>query len=248
MRMEELFFYVCVGFLAQIVDGTLGMGYGISASSLLLSWGLPPAIVSATVHTSEVFTTGVSGISHHYFGNIDRRLFWSLVIPGVAGAVAGAYILANLPGERLKPIIAIYLLAMGAFIIIRVFRKKKPPTTVSKHLTFLGFFGAFIDAIGGGGWGPVVASTLIARGNHVRLAVGSVNAAEFFVTTAASLTFAATIGLRHWPVIAGLAAGGAIAAPIGAYACRKIPYHPFMFAVGTLVIFLGAYTLLKAFM
>ena len=247
--MEEMFYYICVGFLAQVIDGSLGMGYGISASSLLLSWGLSPAIVSATVHASEVFTTGVSSISHHYFGNVNRRLFWSLVVPGVFGAVVGSYVLVNLPGERLEPVIAIYLLLMGVFIIIRVFRKKNPPpTTAGKHLTSLGFLGAFIDAIGGGGWGPVVASTLIARGNHVRLTVGSVNAAEFFVTLAASLTFIATMGLKHWPIIAGLAIGGAIAAPIGAYTCRKIPHHPFMLAVGTFVVFLGAYTLLKAFM
>lgn len=245
--MEEMFFYICVGFLAQVIDGSLGMGYGISASSLLLSSGLSPAIVSATVHASEVFTTGASSISHHYFGNVNRRLFWALVIPGVVGAVIGAYILVNLPGERLKPVIAIYLLLMGAFIIIRVF-KTKPPTTVSKHLTSLGFLGAFVDAIGGGGWGPVVASTLIARGNHVRQTVGSVNAAEFFVTLAASLTFVATMGLKHWPIIAGLAIGGVIAAPIGAYTCRKIPHHPFMLAVGSFVVFLGAYTLLKALM
>jgi len=242
--MEEMFYYVCVGFLAQVVDGTMGMGYGISASSLLLSRGLSPAIVSATVHASEVFTTGVSGISHHYFGNVDSRLFWPLVIPGVAGAVVGSYVLVNLPGERLKPVIAIYLLLMGAFIIIRVFRTK-PPTTVSKHLTSLGFLGAFIDAIGGGGWGPVVASTLIARGNHVRLTVGSVNAAEFFVTLAASLTFIATMGLKHWPIIAGLAVGGAIAAPIGAWACSRIPVKSFMIFIGIIVITLSIRTLLK---
>ncbi|MBI5711107.1 MAG: sulfite exporter TauE/SafE family protein [Candidatus Eisenbacteria bacterium] len=238
-------FYVLVGFSAQLIDGTLGMGYGVSASTLLLSRGLGPAAVSATVHAAEVFTTGLSGVSHHYFGNIDRRLFWRLVVPGVAGAIVGAYVLASLPGERFRPIIAAYLLAMGLFIIVRVF-KTAPPVSVTTHLTPLGFFGAFIDAVGGGGWGPVVASTLIARGNHARLTVGSVNAAEFFVTLAASLTFIATIGLQHWRIVLGLALGGMAAAPLGAYACRKIPHRPFMFLVGLLVVGLSIRTFVKA--
>ncbi|MDO8785369.1 MAG: sulfite exporter TauE/SafE family protein [Syntrophales bacterium] len=239
-----MFFYMLAGFAAQIIDGTLGMAFGVSASTLLLSSGLRPATVSATVHAAEVFTTGLSGLSHHYFGNIDRRLFWCLVIPGVAGAIVGAYVLASLPGERLTPIIAVYLLAMGVLIIVRVF-KTVPPVSVTTHLMPLGFLGAFIDAVGGGGWGPVVASTLIARGNHARLTVGSVNAAEFFVTLAASLTFIATIGLQHWHIILGLAIGGMAAAPLGAYACKKIPHRPFMFLVGLLVVGLSIRTLVK---
>jgi len=234
-----------VGFLAQLIDGTLGMAYGVSASTLLLARGIAPATVSATVHAAEVFTTGVSGVSHHYFGNVDRRLFWRLVIPGVLGAVIGAYILSQIPGDRFKPVIAAYLLGMGVLIVIRVFRTV-PPLSVATHLTPLGFFGAFIDAIGGGGWGPVVASTLIARGNHARLTVGSVNAAEFFVTLAASVTFIVTMGLTHWPIIVGLAVGGMVAAPLGAYTCTRIPHRPFMFLVGLLVIGLSIRTLIQA--
>lgn len=240
-----MFFYILVGFAAQIIDGTLGMAYGVSASTLLLSRGIVPATVSATVHAAEVFTTGLSGVSHHYFGNVDRRLFWRLVIPGVVGAVVGAYLLASLSGERFRPVIAAYLLVMGVLIIVRVFRTV-PPVSVTTHLVPLGFFGAFIDAVGGGGWGPIVASTLIARGNHVRVSVGSVNAAEFFVTLAASLTFIATIGLEHWPIIVGLAIGGMAAAPLGAYTCRKVPHRPFMFLVGLLVVALSVRTLVKA--
>jgi hypothetical protein len=239
-----MFFYVLVGFLAQIIDGTLGMAYGVSSSTLLLSRGLAPAVVSSTVHAAEVFTTGLSGVSHHYFGNIDRRLFWRLVIPGVAGAIVGAYVLASLPGERLRPVIAAYLLAMGVVIMVRVF-KTVPPVSVTTHLTPLGFLGAFCDAVGGGGWGPVVASTLIARGNHARLTVGSVNAAEFFVTLAASLTFIATIGLQHWRILVGLAIGGMAAAPLGGYMCKKIPHRPFMFLVGLLIVGLSIWTLAK---
>ncbi len=243
--MSEMPFYILVGFVAQIIDGTLGMAYGISAASLLLGRGLAPAAVSATVHAAEVFTTGLSGVSHHYFGNVDRRLFWRLVIPGVCGAVTGAYLLSRLPGDRFRPFIAAYLLIMGGLIVIRVF-KTIPPVTITTHLTPLGFLGALLDAVGGGGWGPVVASTLIARGNHARLTVGSVNAAEFFVTLAASLTFVATIGLGHWPIIVGLALGGMAAAPLGAYACKRIPHRPFMFLVGLLVMGLSARTLVKA--
>lgn len=243
--MNELLFYVIVGFVAQMIDGTLGMAYGVSATSLLLTRGLAPAVVSATVHAAEVFTTGISAVSHHYFGNVDRRLFWRLVIPGVFGAVLGAYILSQIPGDRFKPVVAAYLLGMGVLIIVRVFRAF-PPQSVTTHLTPLGFFGAFIDAVGGGGWGPVVASTLMARGNHARLTVGSVNAAEFFVTLAASITFIITLGISHWPVIAGLAIGGGIAAPVAAYTCKRIPLRPFMFLVGLLVIGLSIRTLIMA--
>jgi uncharacterized membrane protein YfcA len=243
--MDDIAFYIVVGLIAQLIDGTLGMAYGVSASSLLLTGGMTPATVSATVHAAEVFTTGISGVSHHYFGNVDRRLFWRLVVPGVAGAVVGAYILSRLPGERFKPFIAAYLLFMGALIVVKTFRPVRP-LNVETHLTPLGFFGAFIDAVGGGGWGPVVASTLIARGHHSRLTVGSVNAAEFFVTLAASVTFLVTLGLTHWPVVLGLAAGGAIAAPFAAYACKRLPHRPFTLLVGVLVIALSVRTLILA--
>lgn len=243
--MGELLFYVIVGFVAQLIDGTLGMAYGVSASSLLLTRGIAPATVSATVHAAEVFTTGASALSHHHFGNVDRRLFWRLVIPGVLGAIVGAYILSQVPGEKFKPVIAAYLLVMGVVIVVRVFRTVRP-LSVTTHIAPLGFFGAFVDAVGGGGWGPVVASTLMARGNHTRLTVGTVNAVEFFVTLAASMTFIMTMGLTNWPIIAGLAIGGAVAAPIGAYACKRIPHRPFMFLVGLLVIGLSLRTLVSA--
>lgn len=242
--MDEVWFYIIAGFIAQLIDGTLGMAYGVTASSLLGARGLLPATVSATVHAAEVFTTGISGVSHHYFGNIDRKLFWGLVIPGVIGAVTGAYLLSQLDGSMFKPVIAMYLLSMGVLIIVKVF-KRVHPVSDNAHLTPLGFFGAFIDAIGGGGWGPVVATTLIARGNHAPTTVGSVNAAEFFVTLAASLTFLFTLGLTHWPIIMGLAIGGAVAAPMGAYFCKRIPHRPLMFIVGMLVAGLSINTLVR---
>lgn len=244
--MSEIWFYIFAGFIAQLVDGALGMAYGLTASSLLLSAGIAPASASATVHAAEVFTTGFSGMSHHYFGNVDKKLFWRLLIPGVIGAAVGAYILASLPGEQFRPYVSAYLLVIGVLIIVKAFRDF-PPVVVTKHVAPLGFFGALIDALGGGGWGPVVASTLLARGSHARMTVGTVNAVEFFVTLTASIVFFLTLGLSNWHIILGLAVGGIVAAPIGAYAVKRVPLKPLMFLVGLLIIFLSARTLLKYF-
>jgi hypothetical protein len=245
MVTSEFFLYVAAGFAAQLIDGALGMAYGVSASTLLLSFGVPPAATSATVHAAECLTTGASAISHHAFGNVDRELFKKLLPAGIIGAVLGAYILVKLPGEALKPYIAGYLLIMGCIIVFKAFRDF-PPRTVTTHLAPLGFVGAFLDALGGGGWGPIVATNLIVRGNDLRQTVGSVNAVEFFVTLAASVTFVLTLGLTNWPIIAGLALGGVLAAPIGAWACKRIPPKPFMMLVGLLVIALSLRTILKA--
>ena len=240
-------FYVAVGFLAQLVDGALGMAYGVTASSLLLSFGLPPATTSATVHAAECFTTGASALSHKAFGNIRAQLFRRLLLPGVAGAVVGAYVLSSLPGERITPVVSAYLLVMGFVIISKAFREF-PPRRVTTHLGPLGFVGAFVDAIGGGGWGPIVASTLIARGNDARETIGSVNAVEFFVTTAASATFILMLGLTNWPIIVALALGGLIAAPVAAFATSRVPLRPLMVLVGLLVIGLSLRTLLRYYL
>jgi hypothetical protein len=237
-------FYVAAGFAAQVIDGTLGMAYGVTASSLLLSFGVAPAIASATVHAAECFTTGASAAAHHAFGNVSRVLFRRLLLPGVLGAATGAYILSNFPGEALTPYVSAYLLLMGCVIVLKAFREF-PPRVVTTHLAPLGFGGALVDALGGGGWGPIVASTLIARGNDVRLTIGSVNAVEFFVTLAASIVFVLMLGLGNWPIIAGLALGGLLAAPVGAWACTRIPLKPFAVLVGLLVIVLSLRTLLR---
>jgi uncharacterized membrane protein YfcA len=235
----EFGLYVAAGFVAQLIDGALGMAYGVSASSLLMAFGVPPAATSATVHAAECFTTGASAISHHAFGNVDRFLFRRLLIPAVLGAIIGAYALSAFDGDVLKPYVSGYFIAKAFFRV--------PPKNVTTHLTPLGFFGALVDAMGGGGWGPIVASNLIVRGNDVRITVGSVNAVEFFVTLAASITFLLTIGLTHWTIILGLALGGVIAAPIGAWAAKRIPHKPFMILVGVLVTVVSARNLLKAF-
>ncbi len=241
---SEFALYVLAGFVAQLIDGALGMAYGVSASSLLMAFGVPPAATSATVHAAECFTTGASAISHHAFGNVDRFLFRRLLVPAVIGAVVGAYALSSIDGEVLKPYVSGYLILMGLVIIAKAFTRV-PPRNVTTHLVPLGFFGALVDAMGGGGWGPIVASNLIMRGNNVRITVGSVNAVEFFVTLAASITFFLTIGLTHWTMIVGLALGGVIAAPFGAWAAKHIPHKPFMILVGLLVTGLSVRNLLK---
>lgn len=241
----EFIFYVAIGFAAQLIDGALGMAYGVTASSLLLALGLPPAVTSATVHAAECFTTGTSALSHRAFGNIDKRLFRRLLLPGVIGAAVGAYLLANLPGDALKPWIACYLLLMGVVILIKGFRVF-PLRQVTTHLAPLGFFGALADAIGGG-WGSSVASNLLARGSEFRLTVGSVNAVEFFVALTASIVFLLTLGLGHWEIIVGLAIGGVVAAPLGAWLVRHVRPRPMLFFAGLLVIALSLRTLLKHF-
>ena len=244
--MGEIWFYILAGFVAQLVDGALGVAYGLTASTLLISFGLVPATASATVHAAEVFTTGVSGLSHHYFGNVDKKLFLRLVVPGVFGAAVGAYLLASLPGEGMAPFISTYLLIVGVVIVVKAF-KEFPPVAVTRHVAPLGFFGAMIDAMGGGGWGPIVASTLLARGSHARMTVGTVNAAEFFVTLSASIVFLVTLGLQNGYVILGLAVGGIIAAPIGAYMVKRISLKPLMVGVGVLIVLLSVRTLAKFF-
>ncbi|WP_346331086.1 sulfite exporter TauE/SafE family protein [Prosthecobacter sp. SYSU 5D2] len=235
-----------IGFIAQVIDGALGMAYGVSASSLLLGVGVPPAVVSSTVHAAECFTTGASAISHRAFGNVNKALFLGLLIPGVVGAFLGAYILTMIDGDLIKPYIAGYLLIMGIILIVKAFRAF-PSREVTTHLKPLAFFGAFVDAVGGGGWGPIVGSTLMARGSPFRETVGTVNTVEFFVTLSASLGFLIGIGLSHWNVILGLAAGGVVAAPIGAWVCKHVPHRPFLVVVGLVVIGLSLRTLILSF-
>ncbi len=241
---HEFALYVLAGFVAQLIDGALGMAYGVSASSLLSVFGVSPQVVSATVHAAECFTTGASGISHHAFGNVDRVLFRKLLIPAVIGAVVGAYILTSIDGKVLKPYISVYLIVMGVVIIAKAFTRV-PPRKVTTHLAPLGFFGALVDAMCGGGWGPIVASNLIIRGNDTRITVGSVNAVEFFVTLAASITFFLTIGLTHWNIILALAIGGVIAAPLAAWAAKHIPHKPFMVIVGLLIVVINSLRIFK---
>jgi len=239
---NQFMLFMLIGFAAQLVDGALGMAYGLTATSFLLAAGLPPATASATVHFAETFTTGASAISHHSFGNVHSPLFKRLVIPGMLGAATGAYILTELDGDVLKPYVAAYLILMGLYVLVKSFAEINP-IHVSKRIAPLGFFGGMIDSIGGGGWGPIVTSTLLARGNHTRYTIGTVNAVEFFVTLTSSAVFIATIGLSHWNIVLALALGGVFAAPLAGFVAKKIPHRPMMFFVGLLIIGVSARTL-----
>lgn len=234
---------ILAGFLAQVIDGALGMGYGISSTSLLLSLGYPPVTASASVHFAEIFTTGVSGLSHLKLGNVDKSLLSRLLVPGVIGAVLGAYLLTSVPGKAIKPFIALYLVVMGALIVKKALKRQIQQKKVQDKVIGLGLIGGFFDAIGGGGWGPIVASNLVARGKKPRKAIGSANLAEFFVTLAASIAFLARVQPFQWKIIACLIAGGILAAPLAAVVCRKLPPRVLMLLVGCLVITLGLQTI-----
>lgn len=241
---EDLILYVLVGFAAQIIDGAIGMAYGIASTSLLLSFGIPPATASACVHAAETFTTGASGLSHWKLGNVDKRLVMRLAIPGALGGAAGAFLLSSIPGDVIKPFIAMYLLALGVFIVVRACRSRKIRHGVEpRALAPLGVTGGFLDAIGGGGWGPIVTCSLIGQGTSPRYAIGSVSLSEFFVTLTISTTFFLTVGLELWPIITGLIIGGILAAPLAALAVRHIPDTVLMILVGVAVTLLSLRTL-----
>ena len=238
-----IFFFILVGFLAQMIDGALGMAYGVSSTSLLLTMGISPAAASASVHAAELLTTGVSGIFHLKFGNVDKAVLKKLLIPGVIGGGLGAYVLSEISSTVIKPLVAVYLIIMGGIILWKAFRKIEPGEAKTRLIP-LGLVGGFFDAIGGGGWGPIVTTTLVARGKEPRFAVGSVNLAEFFVTLSESFVFILTIGLVHWKIIVGLMIGGVLAAPLAAFVCSRIPRRPLMCMVGSLIIAVSLRTLI----
>jgi uncharacterized membrane protein YfcA len=234
---SSILWFVLAGFVAQMIDGALGMAYGVTATTFLLGFGISPAASSASVHASEVFTSGVSGLMHLKFGNVNTKLFKKLLIPGVIGAILGAYILSSFEEYNyiVKPIVSTYTLILGLIIIFKALKKDKIREKI-KRIFPLAAIGGFLDSIGGGGWGPIVSSTLIAKGRNPRYTIGSVNLAEFFITLASSLTFITLIGLEHWSIIIGLILGGVIAAPIAAYLANKIPTKAIMISVGIVVI------------
>lgn len=234
---SDILMYILAGFVAQLIDGALGMAYGVSATTFLLSVGVSPVAASASVHASEIFTSGVSGWMHLKFGNVNNKLFKNIVLPGVLGAILGAYLLFSFEEYLyvIKPLVAGYTLVLGILILRKVLRKKVKKKPV-KRLGFLATAGGFLDAIGGGGWGPIVSSTLIAKGRNPMYTIGSVNLAEFFVSIASSATFVAFAGISHWQVILGLILGGSISAPIGARLARKLPVKTMMIIVGIVVI------------
>jgi uncharacterized membrane protein YfcA len=243
----EFLILVAIGFFAQLVDGALGMAFGLISTTALLSLGVPPAYASAAVHTAEVVTTGASGLAHLYHRNIHRRLFLTLGAAGVLGGVLGAYVLSNIDGRAIRPFIAAYLLVVGMLILLKAARLA--PTSEDAKADYaapLGLVGGFLDAVGGGGWGPLVTSTLIGSGHAPRRVIGSVNAAEFFVTVAVATTFFIELGRAHMEYIVPLVLGGVLAAPFGAYVARHLNAHVLMAVVGALVSAVALFQLFRS--
>jgi uncharacterized membrane protein YfcA len=240
-----------------MVDGALGMAYGATATSFLLSLGVTPSMSSASIHIAEVFTTGASGLSHLRFGNVNIKLFKTLLFPGMIGSILGAIVISvadhaeseNFIKIYIKPIMSFYLMVLG-FIVLKKAFKKNPEKAKFYNVTPLALFGGFMDSVGGGGWGPIVTSTLVSRGRAVNYTIGSVNLAEFFVALSSSLTFIILIGVEKglWQVIVGLIIGGVIAAPFAAYLVKKVKRKPLMIAVGMLIIFLSLRNFIKFIM
>ncbi|WP_298669665.1 sulfite exporter TauE/SafE family protein [uncultured Sphingomonas sp.] len=246
---DTLLPFILVGFAAQIVDGALGMAFGIICNTLLVAvMGMAPARASANIHIVETFTTAVSGISHMLHGNVDRRLFLRLLIPGLIGGVSGAYLLSNIDASAVKPFVLGYLVLVGLYLLIRAatlrHRQAKP-----RVVEPLGLIGGFLDAAGGGGWGPVVTSNLLVQGVEPRRVVGTVNAVEFFLTAAVSATFILELGVRDFATATiGLLIGGVAAAPLGAVMAKRIPVRVMLVLVGIVLTLTSAYGILHTFL
>jgi uncharacterized protein len=239
---------ILAGFLAQMVDGATSMGYGVTSAIVLMSANVPPAAISGSIHTAEMFASGASGYSHYKFGNVNKKLFKALLIPGVIGAVLGAILLVKF-GEThigyIRPIMAAYTLFLGIKIFILAFRKINERKKFKRH-GWLAGVGGFFDSFGGGGWGPIVTSTLITKGRTPKYVVGSVSLTEFFVTLASAFTFFTLIGVQHWQVILGLLIGGVIAAPIAARLTGKLPRKASFILLGVIVVAWSIRILVKA--
>jgi len=235
-----------VGFIAQLVDGALGMAYGVVSTSFLLAFGVPPAAASAAVHTAEMFTTGASGAAHIWRRNVQWDLVWRLAPAGIAGGVAGALTVSYLPVAIMKPIVSLYLLGMGVAVVSMALRGPKPAPDHPKGVRKIGLIGGFLDAAGGGGWGPVVTTTLLGRGHRPRHAVGSVNTSEFLVTAAISASFFLTLGSVRWTDILGLLIGGVIAAPVAAFAVSVAKPRVLMGGIGCFVVSLSIWQIVVA--
>lgn len=255
-ELGEFWIFFCVGFGAQLIDGALGMGYGVISSVVLLATGVPPAHTSAAVHSAKLFTTAASGASHLLHGNVDRRMFWLLAIAGSVGGILGALILTQVSGKAIRPYVFAYLLIMGLLILWRSLREGKERHVLpGRFVAPLGSVGGFLDAVGGGGWGPVVTSSLIGAGAQPRQVVGTVNAAEFIVTCAVVAAFATTLLTGFWSEgkglldhllpIAGLVLGGLPAAAVAGLLVKRAPRKAMTFAVALLVIVLSSYELLR---
>lgn len=240
--------FIAIGFAAQLIDGALGMAFGVITSTLLVSvLGVPPATASASVHLVECFTTGVSGVSHAIHRNINWKLFARLVIPGVIGGVTGAYLLSTIDADVARPYVMTYLAAIGIYLLIRGVRFPPKTHREPKVVEPLGLAGGFLDAAGGGGWGPVVTSNLLVQGAQPRTTIGTVNSSEFFLTFSISITFIFTLGWEAFTAtVVGLLIGGVMAAPFGAYVAKRVPARTLLILVGVVLSVTSAYAIYRA--
>lgn len=245
----KLLFFIASGFLAQMVDGVLGMGYGVTSATCLMSLGVSPVSISAAIHTSEIFTTGISGYNHYKFKNVNKKMFKHLVIPGVLGAIIGAIFLVFLgdnASKWLSPLVALYALFLGIKILMKAFRNNQKKEK-AKRIGWLAVVGGFLDSFGGGGWGPIVTSTLVSKGRSPGITIGTVSLTEFFVTLSSAATFFIAVGVQDWNVIVGLIVGGTIAAPIAARLVGVLPKKTMMIGVGIMIIIWCIRLLVKSF-
>jgi len=250
MNWLEFLPFVAVGFVAQMVDGALGMAFGVISNTLMVSLGLPPAAASARVHIVETFTTAASGISHVLHKNVDWSLFARLAVPGMIGGALGAYALTTIDGSVAKPFVLGYLALIGIYLIWRAFthiHKPRTPTVIAP----LGFVGGFLDASGGGGWGPIVTSNLLVQGAEPRKVIGTVNTTEFFLTLVISATFITQLGLSTFTregryATIGLLVGGLAAAPLGAFAAKHVSPRPLLGMVGVILTATSLFSLYRA--
>ncbi|OFW80977.1 MAG: hypothetical protein A2887_01700 [Alphaproteobacteria bacterium RIFCSPLOWO2_01_FULL_40_26] len=244
---EEFFILAfLIGCLAQMIDGALGMAYGVIVITFLMAHGIAPAIASGAIHISEIFTTGASGLSHWRAGNFNRKLFRSLIIPGIIGGVLGALLITSIDAAIVRPWVSGYLLVIGFYILIKAFRKISFHMIIKRRKIIpLALVGGFVDSVGGGGWGPVVTTTLLGSGHEPKKTIGSVSASEFFVNLVTGLSFTVLIGIPHWEIVAGLIIGGIIAAPIAAKITSKLPAKFLMSFVGVLIVCLSIVNFLR---
>ncbi|MCZ4273631.1 sulfite exporter TauE/SafE family protein [Maritalea porphyrae] len=255
--MSEFLLFFVIGFFAQAVDGALGMAYGVISSTVLIATGVSPAQASAAIHTAEMFTTAASGGSHLYNKNVDWKLFWRLTPFGILGGVLGAYVLTSIDATAAKPFVTTYLAIIGVYLLIRSFMKIPSKPVPASVVAPLGFVGGFLDAAGGGGWGPVVTTGLLGAGGTPRYVVGTVNAAEFLITFSVSLTFLFALVFGHWDAadglgtmllpVAGLIAGGVFAAPLAAIFVRHIREDWLLRIIGSLICSIATYQTVRYF-
>lgn len=245
---STFYYFLIAGFIFAMIDGAIGMSYGVTSTTFSLSMGIPPASASTAVHVSEILSNGIAGWMHFRMKNVNMRLFWLLLMPGVIGAVLGAVLLSSLEHYSYitKPIVSVYTLILGMVILlkaVKINRKKIGPKI--KNIRFLGFGGGFIDAVGGGGWGSIVLSSLIAGGRNARYALGTVKLSRFFIALMSSLTFITMLNNVYWDAVLGLVIGSAIASPIAARLSNKISVKAIMIAVGIIVVLVSLKTIIS---